>query len=190
MGKGTINRALIESNANMRLSVSATTRAPRPGEIDGVHYFFIDEDRFRRMVDAGEFLEYVHVFNMHYYGTPRSFVEEEIACGHDVLLEIDVQGAMRVRETYPDAVLVFVAPPSMGKLKSRLVGRGTETPEAVERRFETAFAELAYMEKYDYIVVNDVLDVAIGHIQHIIDAEKCRSSRSGALINKLLGRKD
>lgn len=190
VGKGTINRALIESNANMRLSVSATTRAPRPGEIDGVHYFFIDEDRFRRMVDAGEFLEYVHVFNMHYYGTPRSFVEEEIACGHDVLLEIDVQGAMRVRETYPDAVLVFVAPPSMGKLKSRLVGRGTEMPEAVERRFETAFAELAYMEKYDYIVVNDVLDVAIGHIQHIIDAEKCRSSRSGALINKLLGRKD
>lgn len=190
VGKGTINRALIESNANMRLSVSATTRAPRPGEIDGVHYFFIDEDRFRRMVDAGEFLEYVHVFNMHYYGTPRSFVEEEIACGHDVLLEIDVQGAMRVRETYPDAVLVFVAPPSMGKLKSRLVGRGTETPEAVERRFETAFAELVYMEKYDYIVVNDVLDVAIGHIQHIIDAEKCRSSRSGALINKLLGRKD
>lgn len=190
VGKGTINRALIESNANMRLSVSATTRAPRPGEIDGVHYFFIDEDRFRRMVDAGEFLEYVHVFNMHYYGTPRSFVEEEIACGHDVLLEIDVQGTMRVRETYPDAVLVFVAPPSMGKLKSRLVGRGTETPEAVERRFETAFAELAYMEKYDYIVVNDVLDVAIGHIQHIIDAEKCRSSRSGALINKLLGRKD
>lgn len=190
VGKGTINRALIESNANMRLSVSATTRAPRPGEIDGVHYFFIDEDRFRRMVDAGEFLEYVHVFNMHYYGTPRSFVEEEIACGHDVLLEIDVQGAMRVRETYPDAVLVFVAPPSMGKLKSRLVGRGTETPEAVERRFETAFAELAYMEKYDYIVVNDVLDVAIGHIQHIIDAEKCHSSRSGALINKLLGRKD
>ena len=190
VGKGTINRALIESNANMRLSVSATTRAPRPGEIDGVHYFFIDEDRFRRMVDAGEFLEYVHVLNMHYYGTQRSFVEEEIACGHDVLLEIDVQGAMRVRETYPDAVLVFVAPPSMGKLKSRLVGRGTETPEAVERRFETAFAELAYMEKYDYIVVNDVLDVAIGHIQHIIDAEKCRSSRSGALINKLLGRKD
>ena len=190
VGKGTIDRALLERNAGMRLSVSATTRPPRPGEIDGVHYFFISEDRFREMVDRGEFLEYVRVFNLHYYGTPRSFVEEEIASGRDVLLEIDVQGAMRVRATYPEAVLVFVAPPSMGKLKSRLIGRGTETPEAVERRFETAFAELAYMDKYDYIVVNDVLDVAIGHIQHIIDAEKCRSSRSGALINRLLEGKD
>ena len=140
VGKGTIDRVLLERNPNMRLSVSATTRAPRPGEIDGVHYFFISDEKFQQMVSKGEFLEYVHVFNMDYYGTPRSFVEEEIALGHDVLLEIDVQGAMRVRETYPDAVLVFIAPPSMGKLKSRLVGRGTETPEAIERRFETAFS--------------------------------------------------
>lgn len=187
VGKGTIDRVLLERNPNMRLSVSATTRAPRPGEIDGVHYFFISDEKFQQMVSKGEFLEYVHVFNMDYYGTPRSFVEEEIALGHDVLLEIDVQGAMRVRETYPDAVLVFIAPPSMGKLKSRLVGRGTETPEVIERRFETAFSEIEYMKQYDYIVVNDVLDVAIGHVEHILDAERCRSSRSGALINKLLG---
>lgn len=190
VGKGTIDRVLLERNTNMRLSVSATTRAPRPGEIDGVHYFFISDEKFGKMVENDEFLEYMRVFNMHYYGTPRSFVEEEIALGHDVLLEIDVQGAMHVREKYPDAVLVFVAPPSMGKLKLRLVGRGTETPEAIERRFQTAFAELEYMREYDYIVVNDVLDAAIGHMEHIIDAEKCRSKRSDALVNKLLGGKD
>lgn len=187
VGKGTIDRVLLERNTNMRLSVSATTRAPRPGEIDGVHYFFISDDKFKEMVENNEFLEYMHVFNLHYYGTPRSFVEEEIAMGHDVLLEIDVQGAMRVREAYPGAVLVFIAPPSMGKLKSRLVGRGTETPEVIERRFQTAFSELKYMKKYDYIVVNDVLDVAISHMEHIIDAEKCRSERNDELVNKLLG---
>ena len=187
VGKCTIDRVLLERNTNMRLSVSATTRAPRPGEIDGVHYFFISDDKFKEMVENNEFLEYMHVFNLHYYGTPRSFVEEEIAMGHDVLLEIDVQGAMRVREAYPGAVIVFIAPPSMGKLKSRLVGRGTETPEVIERRFQTAFSELEYMKKYDYIVVNDVLDVAISHMEHIIDAEKCRSERNDELVNKLLG---
>ena len=158
-----------------------------PGEIDGVHYFFISDDKFKEMAEKNEFLEYMHVFNLHYYGTPRSFVEEEIAMGHDVLLEIDVQGAMRVREAYPGAVLVFIAPPSMGKLKSRLVGRGTETPEVIERRFQTAFSELEYMKNYDYIVVNDVLDVAISHMEHIVDAEKCRSERNEELVNKLLG---
>lgn len=187
VGKGTIDRVLLERNTNMRLSVSATTRAPRPGEIDGVHYFFISDDKFKEMAEKNEFLEYMHVFNLHYYGTPRSFVEDEIAMGHDVLLEIDVQGAMRVREAYPSAVLVFIAPPSMGKLKSRLVGRGTETPEVIERRFQTAFSELEYMKNYDYIVVNDVLDVAISHMEHIVDAEKCRSERNEELVNKLLG---
>lgn len=187
VGKGTIDRVLLERNTNMRLSVSATTRAPRPGEFDGVHYFFISDNKFKEMVEKNEFLEYMHVFNLHYYGTPRSFVEEEIAVGHDVLLEIDVQGAMRVREAYPSAVLVFIAPPSMGKLKSRLVGRGTETPEVIERRFQTAFSELEYMKNYDYIVVNDVLDVAISHMEHIVDAEKCRSERNEELVNKLLG---
>ena len=187
VGKGTIDRVLLERNTNMRLSVSATTRAPRPGEIDGVHYFFISDDKFKEMAEKNEFLEYMHVFNLHYYGTPRSFVEEEIAMGHDVLLEIDVQGAMRVREAYPGAVLVFIAPPSLGKLKSRLVGRGTETPEVIERRFQTAFSELEYMKNYDYIVVNDVLDVAISHMEHIVDAEKCRSERNEELVNKLLG---
>ena len=117
VGKGSIDGILLERHRNMRLSVSATTRSPRPGEIDGVHYFFIDEERFRQMIAENAFLEYMQVFNMHFYGTPRAYVEQELRAGHDVLLEIDVQGAMRVKESYPDAVLIFVAPPSMSALK-------------------------------------------------------------------------
>ena len=185
VGKGTIDRVLLERHDNMKLSVSATTRAPRPGEINGVHYFFIGDTQFRSMIDNGEFLEYTQVFNMNYYGTPRKFVEDEIAAGRDVLLEIDVQGAMNIRASYPDAVLVFIAPPSMGELKSRLVGRGTETPEAIERRFATAYKELGYLDKYDYVVVNDVLDSAIQEMESIIRAEKCRTARNASLLKKL-----
>lgn len=185
VGKGTIDRVLLERHDNMKLSVSATTRAPRPGEINGVHYFFIGDTQFRSMIDNGEFLEYTQVFNMNYYGTPRKFVENEIAAGRDVLLEIDVQGAMNIRASYPDAVLVFIAPPSMGELKSRLVGRGTETPEAIERRFATAYKELGYLDKYDYVVVNDVLDSAIQEMESIIRAEKCRTVRNASLLKKL-----
>ena len=185
VGKGSIDRVLLERHPSMRLSVSATTRAARPGEIDGVHYFFTDEQSFKEMIDRQEFLEYTQVFNMNYYGTPRKFVEEEIEAGHDVLLEIDVQGAMNIRKTYPDAVLVFVAPPDMGELKSRLIGRGTETPEAVERRFATAYAELSFIDKYDYVVVNDVLDSAINEVESIVIAEKCRTARNTSLLTKL-----
>lgn len=171
----------------MRMSVSATTRPPRPGEIDGVHYFFKTEDEFKRMIEEGAFLEYMHVFQMHYYGTPKSFVEEELSAGRNVILEIDVQGAMHVKETYPDAVLIFVAPPSMGELKSRLVGRGTETPEAIEKRFSVAFMELNFAQQYDYVVVNDVLDAAVARMQSIIAAERCRCVRNDELFEKLKG---
>ena len=142
VGKGSIINVLLERRSNAKLSVSATTRSPRPGEIDGVHYFFIDEPTFKSMIERNEFLEYMHVFNTHYYGTPRSFVLEELEAGNDVILDIDVQGAMKVKASYPDAVLVFIAPPSMSELKERLLGRGTETPEQVERRVNTAFEEL------------------------------------------------
>lgn len=185
VGKGTIDRVLLDRHSDMKLSVSATTRAPRPGEIDGVHYFFIEDGKFREMIVNGEFLEYTQVFNMNYYGTPRKFVEEEIAAGRDVLLEIDVQGAMNIRASYPDAVLVFIAPPSMDELKSRLVGRGTETPEAIERRFATAFTEIGYLDKYDYVVVNDLLDSAVSEVENIIRAEKCRTGRNASLLKKL-----
>ena len=187
VGKGSINSALIARNRDMRMSVSATTRPARPGEIDGVHYFFKNEQAFCEMIEQGAFLEYMRVFNLHYYGTPKSFVETELAEGRCVILEIDVQGAMRVKEAYPDAVLIFVAPPSMSELKSRLINRGTESAEAIERRFQTAVRELDYANRYDYVVVNDILDLAVARIEHIVSAERCRVVRNGELIEKLLG---
>jgi guanylate kinase len=187
VGKGTINLSLISRNSDIRMSVSATTRSPRPGEIDGVHYFFKSEEEFQRMIESGAFLEYMRVFNTHYYGTPKSFVEQELAEGRSVILEIDVQGAMRVKAAYPDAVLIFIAPPSMSELKSRLIHRGTESSEAIERRFETAYQEMELVDRYDYVVVNDILDLAIARTEDIIVAERCRVSRNGELIEKLRG---
>ena len=187
VGKGTINLSLISRNSDIRMSVSATTRPPRPGEIDGVHYFFKTEEEFQKMIESGAFLEYMRVFNTHYYGTPKSFVEQELAEGRSVILEIDVHGAMRVKAAYPDAVLIFIAPPSMSELKSRLIHRGTESPEAIDRRFETAYQEMELVERYDYIVVNDILDLAIVRTENIIVAERCKVSRNGELIEKLKG---
>lgn len=187
VGKGTVDGALMSRNSNIRMSVSATTRKPRPGEIDGIHYFFKSEEDFRKMIDEDAFLEYMHIFNTDYYGTPRSFVEEELAAGRNVILEIDVQGAMKVKSAYPDAVLIFIAPPSMSELKSRLIGRGTETPEAVERRFATAFTEVERAKDYDYVVVNDVLDVAVARVESILTAERCRCVRNEAFLTGLKG---
>ena len=187
VGKGTINLSLISRNSDIRMSVSATTRQPRPGEIDGVHYFFKTEEEFQDMINKGAFLEYMRVFNTHYYGTPKSFVEQELAEGRSVILEIDVQGAMRVKAAYPDAVLIFIAPPSMSELKSRLIHRGTESSEAIDRRFETAYQEMKYIDRYDYVVVNDILDLAIARTEDIIVAERCRVSRNSELIEKLQG---
>jgi len=187
VGKGTIDISLISRNSDIRMSVSATTRPPRPGEIDGVHYFFKSEEEFQSMINSGAFLEYMRVFNTYYYGTPKSFVEQELDEGRSVILEIDVQGAMRVKAAYPDAVLIFIAPPSMSELKSRLIHRGTESSEAIDRRFETAFQEMEYVNRYDYVVVNDILDLAIARTEDIIVAERCKVSRNGELIEKLRG---
>ncbi len=178
VGKGTLVKALMERNSRIKMSVSATTRAPRPGEIDGVHYFFKSEEEFKAMVDRGEFLEYIHVFGSKYYGTPRSFVEQQLSNGYDVILEIDVQGAMKVKQAFPDAVLIFITAPSMSEIKSRLIGRGTETMEQVEKRFATAFEEVKMIPQYDYVIINDVVDVAVHHMEAILEAERCRTSRS------------
>ena len=178
VGKGTLVKALMDRNSKIKMSVSATTREPRPGEIEGVHYFFKSEEEFKAMVDRGEFLEYIHVFGSKYYGTPRSFVEQHLAIGYDVILEIDVQGAMKVKQSFPDAVLIFITAPSMSEIKSRLIGRGTETMEQVEKRFATAFEEIKMIPRYDYVVVNDVVDVAVHHMEAIMEAERCRTGRS------------
>lgn len=181
VGKGTLDKALMERNHTIKMSVSATTRAPRPGEIEGVHYFFKTEEEFKAMVDRGEFLEYMHVFGSNYYGTPRSFVEQNLQNGYDVILEIDVQGAMKVKQSFPDAVLIFITAPSMSEIKSRLIGRGTETMEQVEKRFATAFKEIKMIPQYDYVIVNDVVDVAVHHMEAILEAERCRTGRSACV---------
>jgi guanylate kinase len=158
VGKGTVAAHIRENNPEIHLSVSATTRPPRPGEIDGVHYYFVDDAEFDRLVSAGELLEYATVHNAHRYGTPRAPIERVLADGRTALLEIDLQGARQVRAADPSATLVFLLPPSWDELVHRLVGRGTEGDEERARRLRTAKTELASQGEFDFRVVND--DVA------------------------------
>ncbi|MBR2643902.1 MAG: guanylate kinase [Clostridia bacterium] len=186
-GKGTVNAALMQKHPEIRMSVSVTTRAPRPGEIEGVHYFFRTKEEFDRMIEEDAFLEYMHVFGMNYYGTPKAFVETERNKGNHVILEIDVQGAMKVKSRCPDAVLVFIAPPSLKVLKDRLVGRGTETQESIDVRTATALEELKKLPDYDYMVINDVVEEAVADMEAILSAELNRTARNRTLITKLTG---
>ena len=172
VGKGTVVRALREREPDIWISVSATTRPPRPGEIEGVHYFFVTPERFDEMVAGGELLEWAVVHGVHRYGTPRRPVEEHLESGTPVLLEIDLQGARQVRETMPDALFVFLAPPSWEELVSRLVGRGTEGPEERERRLETARLELAAESEFDGVIVNDTVEAAAEALERLIDATR------------------
>ncbi|HWS29084.1 MAG TPA: guanylate kinase [Clostridia bacterium] len=187
VGKGVVCRALMERNPQLKLSVSATTRLKRPCEIDGLSYFFKSEEEFKRMIVNDEFLEYTSVYGSNYYGTPRAYVEEELAAGNDIILEIDVHGANQVKKACPFAIAIFLAPPSMSALKSRLIGRGTEDSDAVERRFGEALFELKQAEKYDYIVVNDVLDKAVTAVEHIISAEHMKAFRRLDFVEELEG---
>ncbi|MCR6713335.1 MAG: guanylate kinase [Demequina sp.] len=172
VGKGTVVRALREREPDIWISVSATTRPPRPGEIEGVHYFFVTPERFDEMVAGGELLEWAVVHGVHRYGTPRRAVEEHLESGVPVLLEIDLQGARQVRETMPDALFVFLAPPSWEELVSRLVGRGTEGPEERERRLATARLELAAESEFDEVIVNDTVEAAAEALERLIDATR------------------
>jgi guanylate kinase len=167
-------RELVARDPTISLSVSVTTRPPRPGEVDGVDYFFVDEDGFGRMVDAGELLEWAEIVG-HRSGTPRGFVEDRLAEGRDVLLEIDVVGASQVRERVPGAILIFIEPPSLEELERRLRGRGTETEEAIRLRLETAAWELGQRSWFDHVVVNDDLRRAADAVTAIIE-----TSRSGS----------
>ncbi|HHW84524.1 MAG TPA: guanylate kinase [Actinomycetales bacterium] len=161
VGKGTVIRELLARHPEVWLSISATTRAPRPGEVDGVHYTFVSDPEFDDLVASGGMLEWAEVFGMNRYGTPRAPVEEHLAGGSDVLLELDLAGARQVRHTAPDALQVFIAPPSFAELEERLRGRGTETSEARERRLATAREELAAVDEFDLVIVNaDVSDAA------------------------------
>ncbi|MCM1088683.1 MAG: guanylate kinase [Muribaculaceae bacterium] len=166
-GKGTLMKKLLQEYDNYALSVSATTRKPRVGETDGVEYFFLEQEEFEEKIAAGGFIEYACYCN-HYYGTPKDYVEKQLEAGKDVILEIEIQGALKVREQYPQAVLLFVTPPNAGELKRRLEGRGTESTEVIEQRIRRAKEEAEGIEAYDYLVINDDLEACTARLHEII----------------------
>ncbi len=176
VGKGTVCRYLLQTIETLRLSVSTTTRSPRPGETDGVDYDFTTVPRFKAMIEDESFLEWATVHG-HYYGTRRAAVKEALARGEDLILEIDIQGADQVRNKLPEAVCVFLAPPSMAELENRITGRGTESAEKIARRLETARVEMQAYRLYHYLVINDRVEHAAALIKAIIEAEKCKVSR-------------
>lgn len=174
-GKGTICKELVKKK-NFYISVSATTRKPRNGETEGVSYYFLSKNEFMDRVKNNEFLEYADVYgNM--YGTPRRNVEEKLRQGIDVILEIDIQGALKVKKTFPDGVFIFILPPSMEELKKRIINRKSETAESLMTRFKSAYNEINYVSEYNYAVVNDDVETAAGKVISILTAEKCKVSR-------------
>ncbi|MCD4549549.1 guanylate kinase [Schaalia sp. lx-260] len=171
VGKGTVTRALLDRYPQVVLTVSATTRPPRPDEIDGVHYHFISEEEFDALIDSGGMLEYAIVHGHHKYGTLRAPVEEALRQGRCVLLEIDLDGARQVRRSQPDALCVFLAPPSWEELERRLIGRGTENPQEQARRLQTARVEMAAQDEFDVTVTNDDIDTAVLELAHLMGLE-------------------
>jgi len=177
-GKGTVCKVVRDSmGERLAYSISATTRKPRVGEEHGREYFFFSKEEFEALRDQNGFLEWAQVYD-NYYGTPRAFVEEVLASGRDCILEIDPQGALQVRKATDEAVLVFIAPPSLEELRARLTGRGTEAPEEEEKRLGCAEAEMAYSNQYDYLIVNDEVEKAAEKMKAILMAERCRTNRT------------
>lgn len=175
-GKGTICKKMVEMNDAIKLSVSATTRQPRLGEKEGISYYFKTREEFEKMVENGEFLEYAMIYD-NYYGTPKQAIVDQLDAGVDVILEIEMQGARQIREVCPDAVFVFILPPSLDELKHRIVGRGTETKEQIEKRFNSAYNEIKLLGDYDYFIFNNIVDKSAEEIFEIIKSEKSRVAR-------------
>ncbi len=185
-GKTSISRALLGSEPELALSVSVTTRTPRDGEVDGVHYFFRDQAEFERMAGAGELLEWAHVFGRH-YGTPRAPVEASLSSGRDVMFDIDWQGHQQVRTAMPaDVVSIFLLPPSLDALRSRLVGRG-DKPEAVESRMAEAWSEISHAGEFDHVLVNDDFNATLAEVRAILHAARTATARQTGLAGFLAG---
>lgn len=176
VGKGTVCAHLRKKMPQLVYSVSVTTRKPRKGERDGVNYFFKSVEEFQQMIKEGQLIEWAKYVG-NYYGTPRKFVEETLKQGRDVILEIDVQGALQVKEVYPNAVFIFLLPPTMEDLRKRIENRGTENPEVLNRRLQEATKEYQFLNRYDYVVINDEVELACNRIQSIIMAEHYRADR-------------
>lgn len=175
-GKGTVVKELVQKE-DFALSISATTRIPRDGEIDGVHYYFYDKETFEKMKNQNELLEWAE-FCDNYYGTPKKYVEQQMLQGKNVILEIEVQGALQVKKIYSDCILVFLVPPNVKELQKRLTQRGTEDKQTIDRRMNRAIEEMEFVPQYDYIVINDTVTEAAEAIRAIVKAESMKSSRN------------
>lgn len=184
VGKGTVVKRLLEKYSNYALSISATTRAPREGECHGREYFFVTEEEFSEMAENGKLIEYAGYVG-HHYGTPRAYVEGRLEEGQDIILEIEIQGALNVKKQYPDAVLVFVLPPDAKTLKNRLIGRGTESLEVIEQRMKRAVEESEGMEEYDYLLINDELETCVEEIHRIMQCEHKKAAVNTELISNI-----
>lgn len=183
-GKGTLMKELLRNYDNYALSISATTRNPREGETDGKEYFFKTVEEFEKMIAQDALIEYAKYVN-NYYGTPRAYVEEQLEAGKDVILEIEIQGALKVKEKFPETLLLFVTPPDAETLRNRLVGRGTETMDVIESRMQRAAEEAEGMDAYDYLVVNDDLSVCVEEMHSIIQGEHRRVSRNAEFVEQI-----
>lgn len=185
VGKGTVRRELFAKANDLKYSISMTTREKRAGETDGVDYFYKSKEEFETLIEKKQLLEYAQFVN-NYYGTPRKYVEDTLAAGHDVFLEIEVQGALQVKENFPEGVFIFLFPPSLEELKNRIVSRGTESKELVLQRLREARKEIEMMDAYNYVVVNDHVDSAVSKIQSIIQSEHCKRDRIAKQYKQLL----
>lgn len=185
VGKGTVRKRLFEQETHLKYSVSATTRNIRPGEVEGVDYFYKTKEQFEEMIKKGQLLEYAKYVD-NYYGTPKSYVLEQLENGNDVFLEIEVQGAMQVKRNFPEGVFIFLFPPSLEELKNRIVNRGTETNDVIIERLKEARNEIELMREYDYVVVNDDVDEAVAKVKSIIVSEHCKRERFEQQYKKVL----
>lgn len=183
-GKGTLIKAMLEKHHNYALSISATTRQPRGGEEEGREYFFVTRERFEEMIKEEQLIEYAQYVN-NYYGTPRQYVFQQMADGKDVILEIEIQGALKIKERFPEALLLFVMPPSADELKRRLVGRGTETLEIIDQRLHRAAEEAAGITSYDYILINDKVDTCVEAMHQLIQAQHRKVSSNLDFIEQM-----
>ncbi len=184
-GKGTILKEVFSKVANLKFSVSCTSRLPRLGEVDGIHYHFKTNEEFEDLIEKDAFVEYTKTFT-NYYGTLKSEVDKNIENGNDVVFDINVVGANNIKKIYPDAVLIFVTPPSINDLRKRLIGRGSETPETLERRIAESQKEIQEIKIYDYILVNDKIEDCVEKMIAIFSASKCEMHRNEDIINHLL----
>ena len=186
-GKGTICKRLLEKNPNLGYSISATTRAPRTGEVNGVNYWFLSKEEFQKMISEDGLLEWAEVYG-NYYGTPAQKVKDSLAEGKNILLEIDTQGAALVRKKFPEGVYIYILPPSLEELKRRIIGRGTDSAESIERRLSCAREEIGCAsEQYNYLVLNDEVELAVERVETIIEAEQYQIKRNLNLLKAVCG---